>query len=354
MKILNASVQLIDKPEVVDRMSVLQYLEKIGRVCYKSEDRITDDSCVKFIKMLRDRKHWAILEHFIFTFDVPKDLFDQLNQVMIEVNDYRVQNFAQYFNKSICVDRYKVQHFARYFNKSIYVDKNDVTHYLVSASATAINNMINIPGLCIDAFMAIAKRLWVVIPEIILLPEDSEAMMLLKTTDESDVVILQPRDIEKLPRNMRMQHDWFTAFYITNRAIANEVIRHRPFSYAQESTRYVKYGDITIIKPMFDVNTLSNETELQKYNLWRHAMETTEQTYSKLLDLGAKPQEARGVLPNDLKTELNQTGRLESWVHFFKMRCSDAAHPQMREVAEQLYDQAAKYAPGVFPGIARE
>lgn len=227
-------------------------------------------------------------------------------------------------------------------------------HYLISASATAINNMINIPGLYIEAFMAIAKRLWVAIPEIILLPEDTEAMTLLKTTNESDIKILQPRDVEKLPRIIRMQHDWFTAFYVTNRAIANEIVRHRPFSYAQESSRYVKYGDITVIKPMFDINTLSNETELQKYNLWRHAMETTEQTYSKLLDLGAKPQEARGVLPNDLKTEINQTGRLESWVHFFKMRCDNAAHPQMREVAEQLYDQAAKYATDVFPEITRE
>ena len=89
MNIINQSVQLIEKPEVIDRMSVLKYLEKIGRVCYKSEDRITDESCVKFIKMLRDRKHWAILEHFIFTFDVPKDLFDQMNQSLIELlNDY--------------------------------------------------------------------------------------------------------------------------------------------------------------------------------------------------------------------------------------------------------------------------
>ena len=336
MNIINQSVQLIEKPDVIARMSVLQYLEKIGRVCYKSEDRITNDSCVKFIKMLRDRKHWAMLEHFIFTFDVPEELFKQINQSIIEIGDYRFQVFA------------------RYFNTSTYLNREGDIHFLVSASATAINNMINIPGLYIEAFMTIAKRLWVAIPEIILLPEDSEAMMLLKATDESDVVILQPQDVKNLPRNIRMQHDWFTAFYITNRAVSHEIVRHRPFSYAQESTRYVKYGDITVIKPMFDVNTLSNETELQKYNLWRHAMETTEQTYSKLLDLGAKPQEARGVLPNDLKTEINQTGRLESWIHFFKMRCDNAAHPQIREVAEQLYDQAAKYAPGVFPEIARE
>ena len=336
MNIINQSVQLLEKPEFADRMSVLKYLEKIGRVCYKSEDRITDESCVKFIKMLRDRKHWAMLEHFIFTFDVPKDLFDQINQTMISANRYRIQLFI------------------RYFNKSVYVDNNKETHYLISASATAINNMINIPALYVEAFIAIAKRLWVEIPELILLPEDRDSMMLFNKIDESNIVILQPHNVEQLPRCIRMQHDWLTALYVTNRAISHEIVRHRPFSYAQESTRYVKYGDITVIKPMFDVNTSSNETELQKYNLWRHAMETAEQTYSKLLDLGAKPQEARGVLPNDLKTEINQTGRLESWVHFFNMRCDNAAHPQMREVAEQLYDQAAKYAPGVFPEITRE
>ena len=333
MKIINQSVQLIEKPEFADRMSVLKYLEKIGRVCYKSEDRITDESCVKFIKMLRDRKHWAILEHFIFTFDVPKDLFDKIHQIMKFIYDYKVQLYT------------------RYFNESVYVDRDGETHYLVSASATAINNMINTPGLYIDVFMAIAKRLWVEIPELILLPENRESMMLFDKSDESGIIILQPHNVEQLPRNIRMQHDWFTTLYVTNRAISHEIVRHRPFSYAQESTRYVKYGDITVTKPMFDVNTASNETELQKYNLWRHAMETSEQTYTKLLDLGAKPQEARGVLPNDLKTEINQTGRLESWVHFFNMRCDNAAHPQMREVAVPLLEQAINQYPGMFDDL---
>lgn len=337
MNIINQSVQLIEKPEFADRMSVLKYLEKIGRVCYKSEDRITDESCVKFIKMLRDRKHWAMLEHFIFTFEVPKEIYFAFNHIIVDINDAKVQQFS------------------RYFTKSVYADKYGENHCLISASATAINNMINIEGFYVEPVMALAKRLHTEIPELILLPEtDNEAMLAFNRVDEKDIVILQPHNVEQLPRNIRMQHDWFTALYVTNRAISHEIVRHRPFSYAQESTRYVKYGDITVIKPMFDVNTSSNETELQKYNTWRHAMETAEQTYSKLLDLGAKPQEARGVLPNDLKTEINQTGRLESWEHFFNMRCDNAAHPQMREVAEQLYDQAAKYAPGVFPEITRE
>jgi thymidylate synthase (FAD) len=67
--------------------------------------------------------------------------------------------------------------------------------------------------------------------------------------------------------------------------------------------------------------------------IWAEAMRNAERDYFKLLDIGCSAQEARGVLPNDLKTEFVTTMTLRAWRHFFKLRCSKAAHPQIRWLA---------------------
>ena len=67
MKFIKPSFEILDIPEPNDHMGVLKFLERVGRVCYKSEDKITDESCIKFLQNIRNRKHWAMLEHYIFT-----------------------------------------------------------------------------------------------------------------------------------------------------------------------------------------------------------------------------------------------------------------------------------------------
>ena len=51
----------------IDGLSILKHIEKCGRTCYKSEDKITDDSCLRFVKMIVDRCHESVLEHYSFT-----------------------------------------------------------------------------------------------------------------------------------------------------------------------------------------------------------------------------------------------------------------------------------------------
>jgi thymidylate synthase (FAD) len=83
-------------------------------------------------------------------------------------------------------------------------------------------------------------------------------------------------------------------------------------------------------------------------------MEFSEEKYMELLELGATPQEARSVLPNSLKTELVMTMNLREWRHFFKLRTSTAAHPQMREIAIPLLDKFKELIPVVFDDIEAE
>lgn len=120
---------------------------------------------------------------------------------------------------------------------------------------------------------------------------------------------------------------------------ALESVRHRMASYCQESTRYCNYGkgkfgeEITVIEPCF----WPEGSDL--YWAWKNACLISEQCYFSLLKSGATPQEARSVLPNSLKTEVVMTANIREWRHFLKLRCSPAAHPQMREVALILLDK---------------
>jgi thymidylate synthase (FAD) len=123
---------------------------------------------------------------------------------------------------------------------------------------------------------------------------------------------------------------------ICDRGVTHEIVRHRMASYSQESTRYCNYekdkfgGEITFIEPYFWKN------EPQRFEIWKKAMLDTERAYMDLITSGAKPEEARAVLPNSLKTEIIMTANMRSWRNFFDLRANAASHPQMRQIAIPL------------------
>ena len=136
---------------------------------------------------------------------------------------------------------------------------------------------------------------------------------------------------------------------ITDRGISHEIVRHRLASYSQESTRYVNYKDgICVIKPSFWSKEEEFKSSLNKFKIWEDAMRDAEKWYRLLIDAGAKPEEARAVLPNSLKTEIVVTMNLREWRHFFHLRCSKYAHPQIREVSMMILSAFQKEIPVVF------
>lgn len=118
--------------------------------------------------------------------------------------------------------------------------------------------------------------------------------------------------------------------------------------------RYCNYGkgkfgeEITVIEPCF------LEPGSRAYDYWRDACEGVEIRYFDMLAEGCTPQEARSVLPNSLKTEVVMTANIREWRHFLKLRCSPAAHPQMREVALILLDKVHWLIPVCFDDIWSE
>lgn len=152
-----------------------------------------------------------------------------------------------------------------------------------------------------------------------------------------------------------LEHVSFTVKFVVDRGISHELVRHRIASFSQESTRYCNYGDgrfgeeITMIQPLF-----FQEGAGHNYEAWAMAVRRSEQRYLQLLASGASPQEARSVLPNSLKTEVVMTCNLREWRHFFRLRTSAAAHPQMREVTVPLLEELKKLVPVVFDDIQSE
>ena len=148
-----------------------------------------------------------------------------------------------------------------------------------------------------------------------------------------------------------IEHYSVSVRVICDRGVSHEWVRHRLASYSQESTRYCNYSqdkfgnELTFIKPYFA------EPHTALYSTWVIAMAEAEKAYFDLPDFGAKPECARSVLPNSIKTEFICTMNLREWRHFFRLRCAPAAHPAMREISIPLLAEFREMLPVVFEDI---
>ena len=151
-----------------------------------------------------------------------------------------------------------------------------------------------------------------------------------------------------------IEHVNLTVRFICDRGVTHELVRHRLASYSQESTRYANYAkekfgsEITVIKPPF-----WNEDSAE-YQTWLAAMEYAEKAYLNMIEMGARPEQARSVLPNSLKTEIVMTCNVREWRHVFKLRCSKAAHPQIRELLMPLLQELGEKIPVLFRDILED
>lgn len=137
--------------------------------------------------------------------------------------------------------------------------------------------------------------------------------------------------------------------FITDRGVSHELVRHRIASFAQESTRYCNYSrdkfgnELTFIEP---TDLLPKRS--MKYLAWKAVMKAAEMGYLALIKFKLSPQWARSVLPNSLKTEICVKMNFRELKHFFKLRTSMAAHPQMRELVTPFFEEMQKEYPEIF------
>lgn len=152
-----------------------------------------------------------------------------------------------------------------------------------------------------------------------------------------------------------IEHSQLSVKFIVNRAIANEIVRHRLFSFAQESSRYCNYSrdkfgnEIKVIEPE---DLLPSNSSV--YQFWYDSCRNAEDAYMALLYENVRPEIARDVLPLSTATEIVVTGNIREWRHFFSLRSSHkntAAHPQMRSLCDRLLDDLKSKIPVLFDDI---
>lgn len=328
MKLLSPNASIIGLPEPTDSIGVLQLIEKIGRTCYKSEDKINDTSCIKFVESLRNRKHWAILEHYIFVLSVPESVylnFKHFEDIALEQEDH------EYITK------------ASFIKMTEWKDAPERKYkYLMSFSATALNYLIQCSSVMHNKYNPVSILFDFMQKHIPALMYDGTGID--RRHSHEGISFLSRAEIKSLPVWLRKIHDSMTVLFSVDRGVVMEITRHRPASYACESTRYCNYckgqfgSNINVIVPSFYEG--DDDLSFKKREIWYRAMDYAEAAYNELIALGSSPQEARSVLPNSLKADIFMTARMEEWIHFFNMRADRTAHPQMREVVIPLLKDA--------------
>lgn len=291
MKLIKPYTEIWEQAPGMEGM--LRHIERCARVCYKSEDKIGEGTAEKMFEMLKDRGHTAMLEHGTVYLTIPRE--DKLT-------------WQEYTGSIWCA--------VDFDHERVYVTTN--YRYMYE------NGLLNDLTFQTEPFIGHKRRI--------------------------------------------------TVHFVCDRGISHELVRHRVFSFAQESTRYCNYSkdkfgnELTFIVPCWaDTNKFPKNTiithdefgnligeyyyhlsgkeasyfkpwEITPENNFIVSLQVAEQIYLELLNEGWTPQQARSVLPNSLKTEVCMTGFESDWDHFFELRCAQAAHPQMRELAIPLQE----------------
>lgn len=295
----------------LDTTSLLERIESCGRICYKSEDRISSESAIPFVKNMVKHGHNSVLEMAAVTLQVDCD-------------------------SKVLGEFYSCQ------PKFLVFDENE-KGILVSGSIRAFREFYKFNPkneIAVSIVATLAKK------EPHLFSDLTEGLI---TVNNAIIVNkLSLVEVEALEGDLFLRHRHIAVKFVVNRAVTHELVRHRPCSYLQESQRYCRYSkdkfgnQVSFIKPMF------YEEGTPEYEMWKTAMEQTEDLYLKMLETSS-PQAARTVLPNSCKTEIITFCNLVEWLHIFSQRTTKHAEPSMREVMIPLQDEMQNKFPAMKP-----
>ena len=317
MRIIQPSVEIMRTGLETEFVLPEQFIEKVGRTCYKSEDKITKDSAAKFVGNLIKRGHEAMIEHWSLIFRTDCDTYDQflcdweslLGDPLYKTND-RLRPHIRF--------------------ASTLAHDGEVRN-IISGNMRAWRDFVKAQVECLGRVSEYLYGMIRCYP--LFFPEYQDYVPGIFVNDK-----MIPISVNELLDPERIVHQDVTVKFICDRGVSHEIVRHRAGSYAQESTRYCNYGldkfdkCVTVVEPLFlqDAYAAGRSDII---HAWERACANAEAEYFNLLDAGCTPQEARAVLPNSLKTEVIVTMTLDGWEHFFGLRCALSAHPDMRVIA---------------------
>ena len=318
MRIITPSVEIMRTGLETTATTPEEFIEKVGRTCYKSEDKITDDSAAKFVGNLIKRGHEAMIEHWNLIFKTDPSNYETV-----------LMDWDMLLHHGNIPTKERLRPYLRFTDCQ---GPDGEVRCIISGNMRAWRDFTKA---CVEGFGFVPRYLHGLINNYpLFFPEYQEYV---PTRFINDIMI--PIYTYDLVGDVELgTHMDVTVKFICDRGVSHELVRHRVASFAQESTRYCNYSgdkfgnEITVIRPSW----CAEGSDI--YDTWRFGCASAEGDYFALLDDGATPQEARSVLPNSLKTEVIVTMNLNGWEHFFGLRCAPTAHPDMQEVAKMAED----------------
>jgi thymidylate synthase (FAD) len=327
-------ISVIDQSyEEIRETNKLKLIELVGRTCYKSEDKITDESHIKFVEGMIKSGHTAMLEHAVFTFktNIPSvaSLMSLSNFAHVTVQE--VDNDWRYF---VSINLTALRQLVQYMTSIWHIEA--MKGYGVDTKNLYANTVAPIDYALVALMCDCVTEQYPVLLADLNVEKQGWFKFRDNLYDKYKITL-----INELPKGVSL-HDYLTHThktikFTTNRGVSHELVRHRPISIAQESTRYVNYmTGVKVIDPTpgirLDTATEDfDEKQLEKaYVTWLEAIEASVEAYQALVTQGLAKNMARSVLPNSLKTEIVMTANMYEWLHIFSLRCASTAHPEMR------------------------
>lgn len=304
MNIIEQFAHIVDPIEG----DILRQIESRGRVCYKSEDKITPESAAGFVKRAIDKGHNTVLEmavpHLVVEFD-----YDGQRDDFLLSTPLRFLNVSHYRPRG-------------------WWGSGDKVWLLISGNVRAFRE---IPGNSSDMAYNIQEFLASIHPELFQDVVDATEKPYLC----SDFSCRFATSEELMGRP---KHTYVCVRFITSRDVTHQLVRYRCSSPLQESQRYCNYtanrfgNSVTFIRPCW------YEDGSEDYEVWKQSCEIAEKMYFKLVELGSS-EKARTVLPNSTKSELLIYADLKEWQHIFNQRVSPQAYAPTRELLAPLYEE---------------
>ena len=299
MLLVDPSYEIQDN---LDRLPLPVALEARGRICYKSEDKISQDSAIPFLTKIAASGHGSVLEMAAVTAEV------------------------------FCSPADKAALFA--LQPRFLIIDETATGVLITASIRALRELAAADSAIVAALAGAVAAKYPFLFAGLDLPAAHPPPPRFSSVDE----------IDAWPEELLLRHRFLGVKFIVSRAVSHELVRHRVCSFLQESQRYCNYGQARFGQHVSFVRPVFYQENTPEFARWQKSMAEAEAAYLQLLATST-PQAARTVLPNSCKTEIVVYCNLAEWRHICKLRTSTAAEPSMREIMLPLQAELRRRYP---------
>lgn len=304
MRINNPSFEIWDQEPGLD--GIYRQIERVGRVCYKSEDHQTADSARPFVERMIKNEHYAMLEHGSVFLTISLEGNDKLSA---EEREQKANNYIS----------------------------NRFSRVVIAGGKAFVSTNLRV----------LAENGWLDDLAFLTEPTDHHER---RVTVHFTTQIAITREFNRHRADSMAEQSTRYCNY-SKVKFGNEITVNLPTWVKQQMmdstwARQISGGTLTISGHDFlELGRKVVDGSATDLDNWVFANLATEKSYMNLIAAGRKPQEARVVLPLDTNTELVHTAFVSDWKHFFDLRAlgtTGAPHPDAKALAMPLYEEFQK------------